>query len=474
LDITEIISNIRYLMLPVIIIIGIEFLLIALYYYFYRKRQSDHKKQISIKKLILGAVFIGYIVFVMELTIIGRGTSHYMEMNLHPFSGYVDAWKKYSLRDLQNCLFNILMFVPLGVLLPLLIAKLKEFKWLLLVVVGATASIETYQTLSGAGIFELDDLINNSLGGIIGYQLYRLAASIVHNKKVKMKNLIRNLSIPLLMGLIFVGMNIVYTQQEFGHLAINAYTKSNMSDVHVSTSLELSSAPTVAPVYKKIIKNDDVEGLLQQKLGLSVVNTQDYKDNLEILMADKAGVQYTLFISSEGQWSLTENNYTPEQTSFAEQEPMLKKAKALMDDLSILPPAATFTVLEDGKYEWDLPDSIDLNTDYWSGDIGLGLKPDGILYSLTYSLKKNQFIREVKILSPTEVYERIKNGEFPQIKYNALVKEEELIIKKGDQIDIELIELSYMYDTKGFYQPIYRVSGKFNGNNWFTLIQARK
>ncbi|UZN01085.1 hypothetical protein OL548_23955 [Lysinibacillus sp. MHQ-1] len=32
-------------------------------------------------------------------------------------------------------------------------AKCKEFKWLLLVVVGATASIETYQTLSGAGIF---------------------------------------------------------------------------------------------------------------------------------------------------------------------------------------------------------------------------------------------------------------------------------------------------------------------------------
>ncbi len=75
------------------------------------------------------------------------------------------------------------MFVPLGILLPLLIAKFKEFKWLLLVVVGATVTIETYQTLTGAGIFELDDLMNNSLGGIFGYQLYRLAASITHNKK---------------------------------------------------------------------------------------------------------------------------------------------------------------------------------------------------------------------------------------------------------------------------------------------------
>ena len=53
------------------------------------------------------------------------------------------------------------------------------------------------------------------------------------------------------MGVIFVGMMIVYAQQEFGHLAINAYTKSNMSEVDVTTSLDLHAKPTVAPVYKK-------------------------------------------------------------------------------------------------------------------------------------------------------------------------------------------------------------------------------
>lgn len=416
-------------MLPVIIIIVVEFLLIALYYFFYYRKQQTDRKKIQIKKLILGALFIGYIVFVCELTIIGRGTSHYLQMNLNPFSGYIDAWKKYSLRDLQNCIFNILMFVPLGIFLPLIIAKTKEFKWLLFVVVSATLSIETYQTLSGAGIFELDDLINNSLGGIIGYQLYRLGASIAHHKKVKIKSLVRNLAIPLLMGLIFLGMNIIYAQKEFGHLAINAYTKSNMSGVDLSTSLELSSLPAVAPVYKKIINN----------VG-----------------------------------SFSEDLYTPEQTSLAEQEPMVDKAFAMMDELSILPQDAEFTVLENGDFEWELPDRTDLNKDYWYGDLSLGLKPDGSVYSLSYNLHKNQFIREVNILSFAEVYERIKNGEFPQIKYNALVQEEELIIKKGDQLDLELIELTYMYDTKDFYQPVYRVSGTFNGKSWFTLIQARK
>ncbi|UPW85392.1 VanZ family protein [Lysinibacillus sp. Ag94] len=472
---TEIFSNIRYLMLPVLIIIGIEFILIALYYFFYyRKQPSDRKKQIRIKKLVLGAVFIGYIIFVLELTVFGRGTSHSLQMNLQPFSGYIDAWKKYSLRDLQNCIFNILMFVPLGIFLPLISSKFKKFKWLLLIVISATLSIETYQTLSGAGIFELDDLMNNSLGGIMGYQLYKLGASIVDHKKVKIKSLVGNLAIPLLMGLIFVGMNIVYAQQEFGHLAINAYTKSNMSDVQISTSLELSTLPTVAPVYKKVIKNNEVEALLQQKLGLSVLDEHVTSGDREILLENKVGSQYTLFVGSDGYWTLKDNNYTPGQTTLSGQESLLDMAKATMDDFDILPQDAEMTVLDTGKFAWNLKDSTNLNADYWTGDIMLDLKQDGSVSSLAYNIHMNQFKREVNILSPAEVYERIKNGEFPQIKYNALVNEEDLVIEKGDQLDIELIELSYMYDTKDFYQPIYRVSGKYNGNDWFTLIQARR
>lgn len=460
-------------MLPVMIIIGVEFLLIAFYYFFYNKKEPSVRKRNHVKKLMLGALFIGYIVFVCELTIIGRGSSHFLQMNLQPFSGYIDAWKKYSLRDLQNCIFNILMFVPLGVFLPLLFPKFKLFKWLFLVVVSATLSIETYQTLTGAGIFELDDLINNSIGGIIGYQLYRLMASIVQHKKVKIKSLLGNLAIPLIMGLIFVGMMIVYNQQEFGHLAINAYTKSNMSGVDVSTSLDLSTAPTVAPVYKKIMKNDEVETLLQKKLGLSVTSTTENRGDREILLADNAGNPYTLFISSQGNWSLTENLYTPDQTTAAGQD-SVNKAKAIMDELALLPQEAEFTVWENGELEWTLPDRANINKDYWLGEVSLGLKPDGDIYSLSSNLRNHQFIKEVNILSPTEVYERIKNGEFPQIKYNALVTDEELTIKKGDQLSIELIELTHMYDTKGFYQPVYNVSGTLNGKSWFTLIQARK
>ncbi|KAF5067169.1 hypothetical protein DSECCO2_256390 [anaerobic digester metagenome] len=47
---------------------------------------------------------------------------------------------------------------------------------------------------------------------------------------------------------------------------------------------------------------------------------------------------------------------------------MFKKAKAIMDELALLPQDAECTVLENGVFEWNLPYSSDLNKDYWSGD----------------------------------------------------------------------------------------------------------
>ncbi|MGC6585865.1 VanZ family protein [Paenibacillus sp. Dod16] len=476
MGIDAIYTNLRILMLPVIVIIGIEFVLIGLYYYlYYRKQQSEGKPRIHMKKLFLGALFIGYVVFVLELTMLGRGHSHFLQMNLHPFSDYIEAWNKYSLRDLQNGIFNIIMFIPMGILLPFISRKFKAFKWLLLVVVGSTLFIETYQTLSGAGLFELADIMNNTLGGIFGYQLYRLAASIINNKRVKMKSLLGNLAIPLIMGLFFVGMHIVYSQQEFGNLAINSYTQWNMTDVEVTTSLQLSSAPVVAPVYKKITQRDSVEALLQQKLGLSVLKLKERGGDREVLMEDKSGTSYTFYQSQEGNWSLTENNYIPDRASFADQEPLLSKAKIMMADLGILPQEADVTALEDGEFQWTLTDKAGLTESYWTGELLLGLKQDGSIYSINNGIQENRFIKEVDILSPAEVYERIKDGEFPQIKRNAILKPDQLVIKKGDQLDITGIELTFIYDTKGFYQPVYRVHGVFNGDSdWFTLIQARR
>jgi glycopeptide antibiotics resistance protein len=474
-SITEIFNYLRSLGLPVIVVIGIELLFIAGYYiFYYRKRSPEEKPWLPMNKLVLGALFIGYIVFVLQLTVIGRGTSHFLEMNLYPFGGYIEAWQKYSLREFQNGIFNILMFVPMGILLPYMSYKFRAFKRLLLVVVCATIAIETYQTLSGAGLFEVDDIINNTLGGIMGYQLYRLATSIIKHKKVKIKSLMGNLSIPIIIGLMFGAMSIVYNQQEFGQLAINSYHKWNMTGVQLSTSLELNPETTVAAVYKRIVNKDEVAALLQQKLELTELSVKNRGSDRESALTSNIGVHYTLFQSREGDWSLTEDDYVPAQASLTDSDSMLEKAKAVADELGLFTPIAELRGADDGEYVWSLSEIPRINEDYWIGEFSVGLKKDGSIYAIKSGIQYNQFVRTIDLLSPAEVYKRIEDGKFQQIQRNALLTKDQLKIKKGDHLEIKGIELTFMYDSKDFYRPVYQVVGIYNGDpNWFTLIDAR-
>jgi glycopeptide antibiotics resistance protein len=82
----------------------------------------------------------------------------------------------------ENILGNIIGFVPLGILLPLLFAPLKR-GWLLVAFVGfISLAFETTQILFGLGIFDVDDIILNTAGGLAGYIVYWMVRSFVRSK----------------------------------------------------------------------------------------------------------------------------------------------------------------------------------------------------------------------------------------------------------------------------------------------------
>lgn len=59
---------------------------------------------------------------------------------------------------------NIWLFVPFGVILYRLFPK----AWVLLFSILSSALIEVLQYFSGLGLAEVDDVISNGLGGLIG------------------------------------------------------------------------------------------------------------------------------------------------------------------------------------------------------------------------------------------------------------------------------------------------------------------
>ena len=75
---------------------------------------------------------------------------------------------------------NIIMFIPWGMLLPLLIAPMQKRGWLcVLTAFLASVSLETVQYLTQRGHCQLDDVIMNTLGAFAGWLVIRVMLGVI-------------------------------------------------------------------------------------------------------------------------------------------------------------------------------------------------------------------------------------------------------------------------------------------------------
>ena len=79
---------------------------------------------------------------------------------------------------LTNVLGNIGMFIPTGILLPILYPKLDRLWKVAAVCAGMTLCIELLQLFIVGRTTDIDDLILNTVGGIIGYGIYTMISKL--------------------------------------------------------------------------------------------------------------------------------------------------------------------------------------------------------------------------------------------------------------------------------------------------------
>ena len=81
---------------------------------------------------------------------------------------------------IKQVLGNIALFMPLGFLLPFLFKKASSFKNMLLISIFTSISIELIQfgfdliVKWDAKSCDIDDVILNVLGGIVGFLIYKI------------------------------------------------------------------------------------------------------------------------------------------------------------------------------------------------------------------------------------------------------------------------------------------------------------
>ena len=84
---------------------------------------------------------------------------------------------------IDNILGNIIAFAPLGFLVPAIFTKINNYRKMFLVSFILSLAFETIQLLTSLGAFDVDDIILNVSGAILGYTFYKIVTLIIRNFK---------------------------------------------------------------------------------------------------------------------------------------------------------------------------------------------------------------------------------------------------------------------------------------------------
>ena len=193
----------------------IGYMIVALPFYvvgrivFLKKKQ----KQIIIMNEIIILIFVLYLIGLASQTIIPNWnmgivsdtgefffdvhlSNEISKVNLIPFhtlSQYifetntsVDAWGSVSLLNISA---NLLLFSPLGFFIPMIWKRRHSLKKVLLLGLAVTCLIEFVQLFVGRST-DIDDVILNTLGIIIGYGIFSLLHSTLEKSahKIMLQN----------------------------------------------------------------------------------------------------------------------------------------------------------------------------------------------------------------------------------------------------------------------------------------------
>ena len=79
-----------------------------------------------------------------------------------------------------NVIGNIVVFLPLGIFLPKLFQRCRKLLTVTVLSLELSLVIEITQLVTKIGSFDVDDLLLNTIGGILGYLIYSIISGITH------------------------------------------------------------------------------------------------------------------------------------------------------------------------------------------------------------------------------------------------------------------------------------------------------
>ena len=487
-----------YLALGILCAVVIVALVFVGYKFIYQKKMQGQKKLSWIKLLWL-VVMICYLLVVCGATLLRVG-DFYHGMQMQPlFASYREAWAEFAARDWRNLILNILMFVPFGFLLPVGIRKMRVFWRTYLCGFIVTLGIEVIQLVSGKGIFEWDDILNNTVGTMIGYGIFAIVyalwqsvtefydSGIEKQRKITLevskirKNGLRKKTkviccqIPLIIVCAaFAAMFLIYQKQEFGNFTIQYMTKIPSSDLQVHTEQSYSDTASEADIFY-IDQLDQKQ--TKERVQAFFENLGDQIDDSRTDLYDETAVYYSE--NEKGFWMDYNGgtySYTDYETLYAddetEEESIVKpvtdadesEVRTVLETYEIqLPEGAVFENQRDGSYAFSCTQVVSGQTIY-DGALTCQLYSNGKMGTITNNIYKGTYVKSCPIISEEAAYEQIKQGKMHFYEDGAA----------SYDITVGNVCLVYQKDSKGYYQPVYQFDAVVNGEGANIWIAALK
>lgn len=94
---------------------------------------------------------------------------------------YIDY--SYMLNSFENLVGNVVVFIPFGFLIPYVLKKGRNFFVMLINAFLFVLGIEVFQLFSAFGAFDVDDILLNCAGAVLGYFFYLIYEGIKKHRK---------------------------------------------------------------------------------------------------------------------------------------------------------------------------------------------------------------------------------------------------------------------------------------------------
>lgn len=407
------------------------------------------KKQIAIpwRRVILWALLSGYLLALGYVTLL-RGMFMGRFVNLHLFRAWREAWNNFSVKNWLNVLLNVAMFVPLGVLLPLISTKLRKWYISIGTALGLSLVIELLQLWRGTGICDIDDLFANTLGAVIGYAAIIFVLTITGKEKIDWKRcLCCGLALLLAVGSIS-GIFITYELKEYGNIPYMASFRVNTSDVNWELACSLPVESENVPVYhSQTYSKENCEALaseFSETFGIVFDDIQYYDEDAYFMDHGGGNGSHFLIVSYlDGSYDYRSGTWEKDSWADADREAVI----TALDGFPLtIPEDAVFTADGEGWHSFTV-DRLMLDDVMYDGTIRCRYGADGKIYVVENHLIAYKPYSQAQIIIPQKAFDKLCSGEFSGGDY----------FERRAPKDVQVVQaaLEYRTDTKGFYRPVY-------------------